>query len=341
MKKLAIILFCGIALFACKKDEPTPTTNYGSGLIILNEGPFGTGTGTISFWDRDTKKTVNDVFGLENQDAKVGNVLQSMVQVGDDYYFIVNNANKIVITDKNFKYKSEIKNLRLPRYGVVNNGKLYVSQWGNDGISGSLVVIDLALNTILKEIPLGKGPENMLILEDKLYVSLVGGYDRDNRVIVLDLKSEQILTTIQVADNPAQMISYNYGIMLLCKGFQDYANPTNSTTGKLVKIEKDSIVFTEDINDFADNLTLDYVYENFYFTINGKPAIYHPLTQNIQIYNYNSNIYKMGFDYQSESFWITDAGDFTGAGKVYITDKLFKIQDSISVGIIPTAIYER
>ena len=161
MKKLAFILFCVFVFFACKKDEPTPASSYGSGMIILNEGAFGTGSGSISFWDRVSKKTVNDVFGLENQDAKLGNILQSMTQVGNDYYFIVNNANKIVITDKEFKFKSEIKNLSLPRYGVVNNGKLYVSQWGNDGISGTLAVIDLASNTILKEIPLALCPTYM------------------------------------------------------------------------------------------------------------------------------------------------------------------------------------
>lgn len=341
MKKLAIILFCGIALFACKKDEPTPTSSYGSGLIILNEGPFGTGTGTISFWDRDTKKTVNDVFGLENQAAKIGNVLQSMIQVDNDYYFIVNNANKIVITDKNFKYKSEINNLSLPRYGVVNNGKLYVSQWGNDGLSGSLAVVDIASNTILKEIPLGKGPENMLIKDGKLYVSLVGGYDKEDKLVVLDLVTNNILKTIQVADNPSQMLDYGNGILLLCKGFQDYLTPSNSTSGKFVTIENDAVSSTQDIQDFADNLTPTGNFQDYYFTIQGQPAIYHEQSKTIEKFSVKAYIYKMGYDSKADRLLLADAGDFTGAGKVYIADKLFKIQDSISVGIIPTAIYAR
>ena len=55
------------ALFAfsissCKKDDDTPSGKYSSGVFITNEGPFGTGTGTVSFINRDSNNIENNIF---------------------------------------------------------------------------------------------------------------------------------------------------------------------------------------------------------------------------------------------------------------------------------------
>ena len=47
----------------------------------------------------------------------------------------------------------------------VSNTVAYVSQWGKDGLNGSLARIDLATNKVVKVIPVGTGPEKMILAD--------------------------------------------------------------------------------------------------------------------------------------------------------------------------------
>ncbi|HMG15637.1 MAG TPA: DUF5074 domain-containing protein [Saprospiraceae bacterium] len=339
MKKLQYLLFiCVITILACKKDNPIPAGKYDNGLVILNEGTFGTGSGTVSFWDRDTMTTVTDIYANENNGAKLGNVLQSMTQVGDELFFVVNNSNKIVITDKSFKYKSQIDGFELPRYMITNNGKAYVSQWGNDGISGSLAIVDLNSKTILKTIPLGKGPENMFLDGNTLFVSMAGGYDKDNRIFKVNLNDESV-TSFVLADNPSTMIKIDNSYWVLCKGYFNFANPPASTNGKLLKLDGENIVKTVDLSSQAESLILSNDKLFLYLLVGNQPNKY-KISSNVLTPSIISNIYKMGYDAISNKILLGDALDYNSNGKVYFMDDEFKLTDTISVGIVPTAFYQ-
>ena len=339
MKKILIVCLALSAFFSCKKDDPITPGKYGAGLLILNEGPFGTGSGTIGFWDRSDKAPVNDVFETENTGAKLGNILQSMTQSGEKFYFVVNNSNKVVVTDKNFKYLSEISGLQLPRYLVVKGSKAYISQWGSDGLTGSLVVADLATGQLTKTIPLGKGPENMLIKGDKLYVSMVGGYDRDNRVMVVDLVGETVSKTITVDDNPSNIIDYNGQILVLCKGFTDYVNPANSTNGKIVEISNDAVSATYNLSEQADNLIRNGNSSTLYFTLNGKPSKWEYKAANFETLQGAPFIYKLSYDDVAGKVLMSDAVDFASKGKILVADENLNVSKTIDAGIIPSLVY--
>ncbi len=339
MKNLIYILLLCASIYSCKKDEVELESKYESGLIILNEGPFGSGSGSVGFWDRITQESIEDAFALENNGAVIGNILQSLTKVENKYYFIVNNANKIIVTDVQFKFEKEINGFELPRFMVTRGNMAYVTQWGNDGINGSLAILDLMTNSIVKSIPLGKGPENMLLKDDKLYISLVGGYDRDNRVLVFDLTSESIIKTIYVDDNPAQLLEFGNDILVLCKGFNDFLTPSNSTTGSILKLSSDTVVSNVDLLDFADNLIKTNNPANFYFTINGQPSLFNAINNDVESKPVSAYIYKLGYDTKDNKLLLLDAGDFTSRGKVYVTDLNLKFTDTIQAGLIPTAVY--
>lgn len=341
MKNIIAGLLIGVTIISCKKEEVTTNGKYDSGLIILNEGPFGSGSGSVSFWDRATGKTTEDVFEIENSGAKIGNILQSMTRIGDWYYFVVNNANKIVITDLQFKFKSEITGLSLPRYLIYKGNKAYITQWGTDGLSGSLLIVDLNTGQIAKTIPLGKGPEDMLLMDDKLFISLVGGYDRDNRVVIFDIVSETIQKFIEVGDNPAQLAVDGSNMWVLCKGYNDFVTPANSTTGSLVKMNvQGTIIESIDLSDFADNLLPTDNAGNYVLTINGQPAVFNSIAKTIQKKAIASYIYKLGYDRSDKRILLLDAGDFASKGKAYITDSAFNFIDTVPTGLVPTAVYE-
>lgn len=341
MKNLILIVISFIVLFSsCKKEDSIPAGKYDNGLIFLNEGAFGNGAGSISFWDRNTKTTITDIYANENNGAKLGNILQSMTQVGDELYFVVNNSNRIVITDKNFKYKSQIDSLELPRYMVVYNGKAYVSQWGKDGLSGSLAIIDLNTRTIIKKIALGKGPENLLLDGDYLYVSMVGGYDKDNRIFKVNLSNESV-STIEVPDNPSQLIKLNNAIWVLCKGYFDYINPLNSTKGYILKIEGDVISKSYDLNSQAESMVLTPDNKYFYYLDGGYPFVFDIATSSSKtISGISKYIYKLGYDNISKRVLLSDPLDYSSNGKVYFMNDQFQLVDSTNAGIIPTAFYQ-
>ena len=85
---IAHCLLLIILLAGCKKDNtnvtplpvtPPPVTHaaYRTGVFIMNQGNFGTGSGTISFFDRSNLTVQQDIFMAVNN-RPLGNVVQSM-----------------------------------------------------------------------------------------------------------------------------------------------------------------------------------------------------------------------------------------------------------------------
>lgn len=110
---------------SCKKDNPKPTSNnpttaattYTNGVFVINQGQFGSGTGTVCFYNRKDSSVVNDVFSVANSSATLGNIVQSMAVFNGKGYIVVNNAGKIVIVNSStFVQSAQITNLNQPRY---------------------------------------------------------------------------------------------------------------------------------------------------------------------------------------------------------------------------------
>jgi len=73
----------------------------------------------------------------------------------------------------------------------LGNGNAAVSEWGLDGISGQIKLVDLSTMTVQDSIPLS-GPEQMVVANGKLYVANSGGFGESNKVSVhgLDLAQQ-------------------------------------------------------------------------------------------------------------------------------------------------------
>ena len=155
-KKLFFFLVSGTLFFlsSCKKDtvEPNENPTYENGAFIINEGPFQNGSGTLSFYSRQSGEISNDIYQNANEKVQLGNIVHSMTIHNDLAYIVVNNSNKIIIANaKNLENVGEITGFELPRYFLpIDDNKAFVSQWGADGVTGSIKVIDLQTNTYFK-----------------------------------------------------------------------------------------------------------------------------------------------------------------------------------------------
>ena len=323
---------------ACVKDPVPPSLGaYDMGVFVTCEGPFGSGTGTMSYYDRSKGGITNNIFALENSNATVGNVLQSFSIYDGKGYMVVNNANRIVVVDAAFKFVDTIVGLSLPRYFLgVGGNKAYVSEWGKDGVTGSVRVLDVATRKIIKTIPTGKGAERMIKQGNRLYVCNNGGFDRDSTVAIIDTDNDVLLSKIPVGVNPSSIVlDSNNDIWVLAGG--SYLQATGS---KLSKIRSSAVISSFDVPKFASNLTLDNAKNVLYYLAENsiyKKDISTAATPSVFLKNSGFGYsYGLGFDALTNDLYLGDAKDFKSGGTMYVVNTAnASIKDSVKVGIAP------
>jgi YVTN family beta-propeller protein len=346
-KRFACFFAAGaVLLTACDpKENATPAGKYENGVLIVHEGSFNNGTGTISYFNRTGKTVENDIFEATNA-RPLGNLLQSVSIHNGKAYAVVNNANKIEVADaKDFKSVGVINGLAQPRYFLgINEGKAYVSQWGADGLTGSVVVVDLNTNAVTRTIATGRGAERMLRVNNNVYVTWEGGYGNDNRVTVLDANTDAVVANIPVGDAPNSLqLDANNKIWVLCGGIRDFNNSTLNTTSSLVRINpaSNTVELTSPFNDLdevPEELTINKARNALFYLYSG--GVYrHDISSSALsptpfIYRY---IYGLGIDPADDVLYAADAGDFISNGKVIRYNPTTGVAlDSVQVGIIPS-----
>jgi YVTN family beta-propeller protein len=339
--KLIILSFV-ILTFSCTKDEDVSTIDYSSGVFVVNEGPFGNGTGTITF--HSGQDTIQDVFGRENSGKALGNIVQSMIKFGDKYFISINNGAKIqVVNAKDFKSIGEIGGINVPRYFVADQNKLYISNWGADFNSGAVYEINPETMTLSNPISIGGAPENMIIKNDKLYVavSTSSAQNNSNKVVVIDTKTNLIINTIVVGDSPeAIILDKNNDLWVICNGLTDWTNPAQNTNGSLYKIKNDQVVASFIISNGANGLVADKNGDRLYFLM-GDRVMAHDITD--QVFEnesvYDGLYYGIGYHKSKGRIYLADAGDYQSNGRAIFIDPTAKTSGRFTTGIVPGYFY--
>lgn len=349
-KQLVVATFAVlVSLSACKKDEPQPQTPtptpsaFESGVFITNEGPYGNGTGTISYFNKTNSTVSNDIFESKNS-YPLGNIVQSMSIYNSKGYIVVNNAGKVEIVDANtFASAGVISGLNSPRYFLgVNSTTGYVSEWGADGMTGAVKVINLSSNTVTSTIATGKGAENMLKVGDKVYVACSGGFGNDSVVTVIDALTNAVTGTINVGANPKSLqVDVNGKLWILCAGQWDVNYTMLEKTGSLVRINPatDAVELTLPLlSQYSQpfNLVINAAKTSLYYTFASE--VY---TQSVNASTLNTtpvisrNFYALGIDPATDYIYGGDAGNFSANGNVLRYSVSGTVIDSFAVGIAP------
>jgi YVTN family beta-propeller protein len=334
-------------LWSCERDvktEPKVTPGaFDNGVFISNEGPFQSGTGTISFFNRANGIIYNDLFETANN-YPLGNIVQSMSIYNGKGYIVVNNANKIEIVDMaTFKASGKIEGLTLPRFFLgINAGKAYVTSWNN-----SVSVVNLSTKEITASIPAGTGPERMIQIGNYVFVANQGGFSIDSTITVIDAITDIPVTTIQVFPKPSGMVKDKNGkLWVLCSGsgFNGWPQPGDSEA-HLLRIDPTSFSIEKDI-PFADNTNhpdklainetgdvLYYIYKEgvYDFQINSNAVKSSALIQ------HSGYFYSIDYDAKAKCLFLSDPLDFVQKGWVYRFNPVNgQVIDSLKAGVIPT-----
>lgn len=253
------LLLAGLLISSCTPKpvpENTDFGKYGLGVLISNEGTFNSGNGSISYYDAYSKSVTNEIFQLVNN-RSLGDVVQSVIRIGDYAFIQVNNSNKIEVVDgKSFEEVGVIQNLNQVRYAIGDENTVYASAWGEAGIDGKVYFIDVNTLSVTDSVATGLGPEAMILIADKLYVANSGGWGYDHTVSVINTSNKTILQTIQVGANPKSMVvDKDNNLWVLCSGSELYDanwNIIGHNSSRLFKIDAATNLVTRMISLFAD-----------------------------------------------------------------------------------------
>lgn len=334
-------------------DENLPTGRPGTdGFFIVNEGTFGSANTSISFYDRETDLITNNLFEAVNG-RPLGDQAQSMTVFEGKAYIVVQGSGKIEVIDAN-EYTSVASitdDIESPRYMLgVSATKGYVSDWGADGLTGTVRVLDLTTNEVTKTIPTGFGPNKMLKVGDLVYVTHVGGFGNDNMVKVIDTNTDEVTASITAGDNPNSIqVDAAGNIWVTSSGIIAFdpfpvIDEANSIKGSISKITDDEEVLRLEVNGFvyggATNLEISPDGQTLYYIFNGSVYSMPVSATSLPTSPLLEGKYYYGFsvDPFNGNLIGTVAPDFISAGTIEVLDGDGTLLNTYTVGIAPNGI---
>lgn len=351
-----LLLITPVLFFSCGGDEdPSPVNALGSeGFFVVNEGGFGNGNTSVSFYDRESGQITNNIFS-SNNGIPLGDQAQSMtVHNGMGFIVVQGSAKLEVINLADFSLVATLtEGIESPRYFVgLNESKGYLSDWGADGVSGTVKVIDLSSFEVTKTIATGQGTDQLMMFNSNIYALNAGGWGRDNTIQVISTDSDEVINTVQVDDNPNSIqLGSDGNFWVAFSGHIAYDFSTfeiiveESTPGGLSKISPSGDVITSliaeeigyglspsDLSADLDGTTLYYNQNGAVYSISSDASAF-PSQPFI-----SKNYYGLAVDPIDGSIIGCEAPDFTNAGNIDFYDASGNLSNSLEVGIAPNGV---
>lgn len=231
--KASIILMAAIiAATGCEKENQKTKFDSLDGLIVLNNGNWGSNDSSIGYYD-GTMTTAG--YFYQNNNVRIGDLGQDMIQTKDGRIFIAASGSKMIyVCDSKLNLKESISLEWQPRYFATDGNDVYVTLY--EGYLGKIE------GKQVKTTKVGPNPEGVAILNGKAYVANSGGYVEgfNNTLSVVDLKSFTETSTITVNCNPKDVKAINNKIYVsslgnykdIMAGLEVY-NPSDGSCSKV------------------------------------------------------------------------------------------------------------
>ncbi len=351
LKKSFHLVAVVISLFlvACSDDNGGIISRpIGSdGYYVVNEGAFNNGNTSISFFSKEDQLVTNNLFSVANG-IPLGDQAQSMTVHDNKGYIVVQNSAKIeVVNLDDFKSIATISDdIVSPRYFVgFSTTKGYVSDWGADGLTGTVKVIDLTSNEVTKTLSVGRGTNRLLLNGTTLYAVNAGGWGRDNTVVVIDTNTDEISNTIEVTDNPGSLqLDKDGTIWVATAGHTAHDENFNvvvddSTPGAIIQLEANG----DEIQRLSfegiggpSNLIINGTGDRLYYRYKGAVYALNSSDTSLPTEKFiDKNYYGISVDPIDGSLIGCFAPNFSTSGTIDIYDSQGNFQSTYTVGIGP------
>jgi hypothetical protein len=305
--------------------------------IVLNEGNFQSGDGSISLYSSVSQEVQLSAFASANGFPIGATVQQGIVHQGQ-IYLTTNAPDKLEAIDEESLVSTGFINDGFTNpYGIAANGnKAYVTNWGTLNFEtfayedSYISVIDLDNLTITKRIDRAKQPQNIVYLDGYFYISEPGS----NTVSVFDEETDAEHTIVYMSPGPDQMVvDENKNIWVLCRS----GNLSRINTGTFLVDKNISGVEVYGFNEkMVINQTGDQLYylsstgfnpsEGAIWTVNisEEQAPEEPIIT-------GDNFYAVGISPEGD-IYVGDNNGFQGNGSVLVYNGAGELQTTFATG---------
>jgi DNA-binding beta-propeller fold protein YncE len=335
MKTLLSVAFILVVVASCTKSPELPPSELkmGGGVLLVNEGNFRSGNGSLSFYSYDSLKIYNDLFNKANG-RPLGDVPYSIGIKGGNAYIVVNNSGKIEVIDQStLESVTTIGGLTSPRYiSFINDNKAYVSSLYSD----SVAIINLAGNKISGYINLRRSSESMIVVGNKAYIANWAG---GKEIMVVNTLNDRVVDSIEVGNEPESMVLDRMGnLWVLCNG--GWARQ-NFAELDMINIASDYVekkLKFPTITESPTSLKIDGLGLTLYYLNNGVRQMNisdESLPFSTLISESGSHFYKLGINPVNSDIFVTDAVDYMQPGYLLIYKNSGEFVTREKANIIP------
>jgi len=324
----------------CLKDPsmvapeiPVPSAK---GVYVVNEGNFGRANASLSYYDLESFRVYNDVFGAVNG-KNLGDVASSMSIRGDEGYIVVNNSQKIEVID----LRTNVNTRTIPtgagssprQMALVNDSLALVT----DLYANAVLKVNLRAAGVVGSIPVGDNPEGIAIASGKAYVAN-SGFGAGTTVSVISLATMSVAKTVIASDNPnGVQLTPGGMIYVVCAGsYGDFSNPDDDTPARLIVIDpgSDSVVDTVLIGGHAMNIAIgsDGI---GYVATTGEVLRVDTRTHRVTGTFTKGTYYSVGVEASSGDVYLSDPKTYVQPGTVSVFAPNGQLRTQFDPGLIP------
>jgi YVTN family beta-propeller protein len=338
LRMLPLIL--ATLLLGCVSDpvavQPVVPTPSAKGVYILNEGLFGQGNSSLTYYDLTSFAVSNDVYAAVNG-TQLGDVGNQVVLRGTTGYVVVNNSDKIeIFDDRDHRATGTIRlgSGTSPRQlAFVNDTTLLVTSL----YLNSVLVVSVPRRMVIGSIPVGSNPEGIVISSGKAFVAN-SGFGSGRTVSVISLDGLQVTGTLGVGENPIGVVTApGLHVYVMCNGgYGDYADPNDDTPARMFIIDpvRAAVVDSVLIGGHAGSMA-----------IGEGPVAYVPTTDSVVTVDLRTHrrvgtfvrgaFYGVSVEDVSGDVYLTDIRGYTRTGRVVVYSARGEYRTQFDVGLIP------
>ena len=319
----AIVLL--VFAFSCNDGGEEPLGKYDTGVLIMNEGNFGTNDGEVFHLDPSTGTLTQNIFELENSRPFAG-LLEDMVLEEGRLYLVANTGKVEIVNPGDFKsVGAVIGDLNQPRSLATASGKLFISDYGpydasyNTPDSYISVVSGLDGGTVKKKIEVSNKPEDLFT--NGKFVWVAGS--EEGKIEIVDADAETVTKTIEVEGSPVLFFEQGGEVWLYTVDSDKVYFLSLNLSGQTVKEVK-----SFDIANATGRIAIGEDGKLYLVTSTGWPdyqdgvAVVSTTDNSVDTdWTTGSGFYGIGYDKARQEIYLANSNGFQGNGSVTVFKK--------------------
>ena len=345
MKIKNYIWLLAIALIACESDDdgqPFDGTDDTKPYIVVgNQGGFFANNASITLYDIEENMATQDVYAAANEDAVLGDVLQSMYHRNDEVYVVMNNSSKVeVLDDVSFEQKRTIEGLGSPRYmHFFSDDKAYITEFTFGNATHNINIVNPSNGAYLGAITFDYFVESMIAHDDKIWVT---SPQEDGKVVLINPETDELEEEIVVGPNPYDLvIDANDDIWVLCQGVWGAEAPSlyqidgDSKTVENVFAFPSSTPYGGFMRSTSDGTELLIITDNKVYEM----AIDATTLPSDALITRDEQFFGISVNQSNGDIIVTNSPAFDSAGYVYLYDADGNLKTEFDGGVAPWAAF--